>query len=278
VLAPDGSGNAINSDSGMIGISDEHQSVFAPGTLQGNSDYLFFVATRAKGGAPSTSVVVLSGGTGPHKNGQWTTDFAKTDGYGAYPNGYDFCCTHRPKLSHCRRRQPGPSGPNLRLNLRRPGIGGARTQRASVSLLMIYEGTNTCLGTTGGNNNGNFYSSVGIATSLDYGHTWPTYRGKNGFTFVSLPSAHSTQGPNAPAEATSGGVCMGNDCTLIPLLSYGRYPVLSPSVPISTAGALGVPIPSSMGDSEMSGFLDDASRVRRNTFTRSTTTRVERVL
>jgi hypothetical protein len=81
VLAPDGSGNAINTYSGMIGISDEHQSIFSPGALQANSDYLFFVATRAKGGAPGSGVVVLSGGSGPDKNGQWTMDFAKIDGY-----------------------------------------------------------------------------------------------------------------------------------------------------------------------------------------------------
>jgi hypothetical protein len=48
---------------------------------------LFFVATRVQGGAPSTSLVALSGGSGPAPNGQWTLDFAKTDGYGAYPNG-----------------------------------------------------------------------------------------------------------------------------------------------------------------------------------------------
>src|SRR5512142_1085998 len=44
VVAPDGTG--INHYvSG--GVSDEHQSVFSPGKLGSNSDYLFFVASRS---------------------------------------------------------------------------------------------------------------------------------------------------------------------------------------------------------------------------------------
>ena len=73
VLAPDGSGNAINSYGGLRGTSDEHRSVFSPGTLQNNTDYLFFVATSAKLTA-DTGVVVLSSGSGPGKNGQWTLE------------------------------------------------------------------------------------------------------------------------------------------------------------------------------------------------------------
>jgi hypothetical protein len=124
---------------------------------------------------------------------------------------------------------------------------------------MIYEGTNTCFGIAGGADNGNnFYSSVGVATSLDYGHTWPTYRAKSGFSFVPLPGENPSQGPTAPAGALGSSACIGNDCAATPPPNYGRYPVLSPSVSMSTAMALGTPLPGSMGDSEMSAFLDDA--------------------
>ena len=259
VLAPDGSGKAINSYSGLVGISDEHQSVFAPGTLQGNSDYLFFVATQIHGGAPDTSVVVLSGGTGPNKNGQWTLDLARTDGYGAYPGGvysdiFTSSTTNCPAAVDAAHQDatfdqsyaapgsivPDPTGP-------------------AGSLLMIYEGTNTCLGSAGGPDHNGFYSTVGIATSLDYGHTWPTYRGKAGFTFVPLPGQSLDQAPAAPNGATGSGVCMGTNCTSTPPAGYGRYAVLGPSVSITTAVATGKPLTTGMGDSEMSGFVDDAS-------------------
>src|SRR5215468_6236933 len=45
VVGPDG--KSINNFGGVGGISDEHSSVFSPETLQSNSDYLFFVATRS---------------------------------------------------------------------------------------------------------------------------------------------------------------------------------------------------------------------------------------
>lgn len=71
VLAPDGSGNAINSYTGMAGISDEHQSIFGPGALGTNNDYLFFVASRVTGGAPSTGVVVWAAQS-VHSASRWT--------------------------------------------------------------------------------------------------------------------------------------------------------------------------------------------------------------
>jgi uncharacterized protein (TIGR03437 family) len=259
VLAPDGSGKAINSYTGMIGISDEHQSVFAPGALGGNTDYLFFVATRVEGGAPSTGVSVLSAGAGPGKNGQWTMDFAT--GYGAYPSGPGTLFV-APTGGNCPAVADGNAAhqdQTFDLKYAAPGSVVPDPSGAAGSLLMIYEGTNTCLGNPGGPDTGNFYSSVGIATSRDYGRTWPTYRGKSGFTFVPLPGANSSQGPQAPMGALGSAVCIANDCTSTPPAGYGRYPVLTPSISLSTAAATGKPLPSSMGDSEMSGFLDDAS-------------------
>jgi hypothetical protein len=63
---------------------------------------------------------------------------------------------------------------------------------------MIYESVNTCVGSTGGRRPTNgAYITTGIATSLDYGHTWPTYRDTASFKFFPLPAANKTQGPNA---------------------------------------------------------------------------------
>ncbi len=86
VLAPDGSGHAINTY-GLGRTSDEHSSVFSPGTLGSNSDYLFFVASGT-GLNPDIGMTVLSGGAGPGTNGQWTFDFARADNYGSYAAGY----------------------------------------------------------------------------------------------------------------------------------------------------------------------------------------------
>lgn len=63
VLAPDGSGKAINTYNAGA-AADEHSSVFSPGALGTNSDYLFFIASGANGN-PGIGTVVLSGGAGP---------------------------------------------------------------------------------------------------------------------------------------------------------------------------------------------------------------------
>ena len=186
VLAPNATGNAINTYSGMIGISDEHQSIFPPGALQASNDYLFFVSTRVKGGAPSTGVVVLSGGAGPDKNGQWTMDFAKTDGYDSYASGPGtiFVAPTGPNCPTVSDGNPAHQDQTFDLTYAAPGSVVVDPASGPGNLLMVYEGTNTCFGIAGGGNNGNnFFSSVGIATSRDYGHTWPTYRAQERIQF-----------------------------------------------------------------------------------------------
>jgi len=136
------------------------------------------------------------------------------------------------------------------------------------NLLMIYEGTNTCFGTTGGGpRSKGFYSTVGVATSIDYGVHWPTYHDNSSFAFVPLPCQNPTSGPNAwgrptptPNGATGPGqVYEGNLTDVVPPLNYGRYAVLSPSTSIASAMDLGTPLPGdgNLGDAEMSAFLDD---------------------
>lgn len=259
VLAPDGSGNAINSWGGMVGISDEHQSIFSPGMLGGNKDYLFFVATRTKIGAPSTGVVVLSGGAGPGATGQWTMDFARADGYDSYPSGSGeiFVSPTSPSCPAVPDGNPAHQDQTFDLTYAAPGSVFADPTSGPGNLLMVYEGTNTCVGIVSAPT-GNFYSTIGIATSLDYGHTWPAYRAKTGFSFVPLPGQNSSQGPSAPSGASGSAVCIGNDCTTAAPPNYGRYAVMSPSVSMATAMATGQPLPGSMGDSEMSAFVDDA--------------------
>jgi hypothetical protein len=96
VLAPDG--NSINRY-GVDGVSDEHSSIFSPGTLGSNSDYLFFIASGTSLN-PAIGATVLSGGSGPDKNEQWTFDFPKADGYGSYPAGFGHVFTS-PLFGHC---------------------------------------------------------------------------------------------------------------------------------------------------------------------------------
>src|ERR1051326_4303562 len=92
------------------------------------------------------------------------------------------------------------------------------------SLLMVYEGTNSCIGNPGGKSSGdnNSYISLGIATSLDYGRGWPTHRGPPSFDFVQPSGVNASEAPNAPMGALGSAVCMGNNCAGPPPAGYGR--------------------------------------------------------
>jgi hypothetical protein len=287
VLGPSPAGISIN-DYVHGGVSDEHQSVFSPGKLNGNSDYLFFVASRTKLN-DDTGLLVLSGMAGkePDTNGQWTLNFAS--GYGYYPAASP--CARpaaspsssiapyapvflSPSGSGCPTVNDGQPSPDpahqdqtFDLNYAAPGSIVFDPTSGGGNLLMVYEGTNTCFGTTGGSRSNGFYSTVGVATSLDYGRHWPTYHDSSSFAFVPLPCQNATAGPNPWGTATPnaavgpGKVYEGNDTQSTPPANYGRYAVLSPSVSISTAMQLGQPLPGdgSIGDAEMSAFLDDVN-------------------
>ena len=85
VLGP--GGQSVNSSLATLGggigvVPDEHSTVYAPNMLGNNSDYVFFLATGL-GGNAHIGVSVLSGGTGPDQNGQWTLKLPKADGYGS---------------------------------------------------------------------------------------------------------------------------------------------------------------------------------------------------
>ena len=277
VVAPDGS-FPLNNYGGLGTLADEHSTIFSPGTLPGHGDYLFFVATRTILNPISSGVVVLTGGSGPNKNGQWTLDFAPD--YGRYaPNNPVGQQNGQVLLSPVEH----PSCPSVKfavnqdqtfdLNYADPGSvvldPTNRPNKGPGRLIMIYEGTNRCIGLDGFNidNLGNsFYSTIAVATSNDFGHTWPSYRymlDTNGSPTYPVPLQNPSQGPEASSGATGSTVCIGNDCTAPPWPpdnNYGRYAVLNPKLTIADAMQSPVTkggLSNSMGDSVPSAFVDD---------------------
>ncbi len=261
VLAPDGSGDAINAF-GPAATTDEHSSIFAPGKLADNSDYLFFVASGvAQSG--DVGVVVLSGGSGPNGQAQWTMDFAS--GYGFYPGfGYGQVFRSPTRQGLCPNVPSGIAADQDQTFDVDYAAAGSVVKDPSSSpghLLMVYEGANGCVGSTGGSaSHDGAYITTGIATSFDYGHTWPSYRGTPSFTFAELPGGNPTQGPDAPFGALGASVCWGNDCTVTPPDNYGRYATLTTPLSLNTLMERGTTLGNSnYGDSEPSAFVDDAS-------------------
>jgi hypothetical protein len=255
VLGPNGS--SIN-EHVASGTSDEHASVFAPGALQGNADYLFFVAAGT-GVNSNIGAVVLSGGSGPDENGQWTFDIPITDSYGQYGSGFGHVLHapiaegRCPLLGHA-----ADQDATFDLEYAAPGSIVKDPTSGPGSLLMVYEGVNPCAGCTDGTKDKDgVYISLGVATSVDYGHSWAAYRGSPTFDFVELPKANKTQGPNAPAGALGSAVCMGNDCTTPPPAAYGRYLILSPPASLPALMATGQHLSTLMANGEPSAFLDD---------------------
>jgi hypothetical protein len=256
-------GIATINQSGFSGVSDEHQTIFPPNALNDNSGYMFFLATRSQN-APGTGLVVLqSPPAGPDSSGKWTLGPVK--GYGFYPalNSYgqvflapvphDAC----PKVSSASKQDP-----TFDLNYAAPGSVVSDPTNPG-SLVMIYEGSNTCVGFDQGPGTtpqqGGVYVTTGVATSVDYGKSWPVYR-SDFLTPPGLPEQNSAAGPEAPLGAFGYGVCMGDFCPYlsIPPANYGRYPVLSPPGALSDIMKWGRKLPLSMADSEPSAFVDDA--------------------
>lgn len=281
VLGPGGqSVNASPALGGGIGVvPDEHSSVYAPGTLGANQDYLFFLATGV-GGNAHIGVSVLSGGAGPDPNGQWTLKLPKADGYGSYGSEFGPVFNPSTKGSQC------PAAPDndatkqdqtFDMHYASAGSIVKDPTAAPGSMLMVYEGTNACIGNAGGDifGNNDDYISLAIATSLDYGKDWPTYRANPFFDYYPLPDVNPSQAPNNfllasknPMGAWGGNVCAGNcpspSATPVPTPlpdSYGRYAVVTPTTSLASlmAAPSPSPLPSKYGEQEISGFVDDVS-------------------
>jgi hypothetical protein len=254
VLAP--GGDSINLYDDLDRLADEHSTIFPPGTVPGHDDYLFFITAFA-----------LTGGSGPDPNGQWKLDFAAD--YGIQNSQSETDKTYFRLFGPPINRANCPTVDDAKeqdttfdLNY---AVSGATvvdpTNPGPGEMLMIYEGTNRCIGLKGGkteNGVDHFYASIGVATSAEYGRLWPIYR-KN----FSLLPADDADGPRAPEGGAFGSlVCMGyKDCgspsAKSPSVNYGRYPVLSPTYTIKEAMADSTPLSSSMGYQAPSAFVDD---------------------
>lgn len=256
VVGPDGT--SVNSSLAVTPAPDEHSSVFGPSTLGRNQDYLFFLATSELGHA-SIGVAVLSG-TGPDTNGQWKLDYPRADGYGSYAGGFGQVFEPSTKGGICPvATDAAHQDQTFDMHYAAGGSVVKDPTAPPGSLLMVYEGTNACIGNPGGPvlSTEDDYISLGIATSLDYGISWPTYRGTSTFNFVPLPDFNTSQGPNAPMGALGSKVCMGNDCVTPPPASYGRYAVVTPTVSLASLMLAGQPLTTKYGEQEISGFVDD---------------------
>ena len=262
VLGP--GGGSINSSSLGVGAApDEHSTVFAPGTLGNNQDYLFFLASPETGHA-SIGLAVLSGGLGPDNTGHWTLNLPATDAYGSYAGGFGQVFNPSSKGDNCPTvadGNPAHQDQTFDMHYAAPGSVVKDPTAGPGALLMVYEGTNACIGNAGGPvlSNMDDYISLAIATSLDYGKSWPTYRGTPTFSFVPLPGVNPTQGPNAPMGALGANVCLGNNCVPTPPAAYGRYPVVTPPASLASLVAAAQPLTAKTGEQEISGFVDDIS-------------------
>ena len=260
VLGP--GGVSLNSSTLNVGpVPDQHSTVFAPGALGNNHDYLFFLATSEAGHA-AIGLAALSGGSGPDKNGQWTLNFSQTDGYGSYPSGFGQVFNPSTKGDVCPTVVDGnPAHQDQTFDMHYASAGSIVKDPTAApgAMLMVYEGTNACIGNAGGPTLGNNddYISLAVATSLDYGKTWPTYRATPTFSFVPMPGFNLTQAPNAPMGALGKNVCIGNDCTTTPPAAYGRYPVVTPTTSLASLMAAAQPLTQKYGEQEISGFVDD---------------------
>ncbi len=277
VLAVGSPSQTIN-QAGIGSATDEHSTVFAPGYLGDNRDYLFFVASGSKAVNLDIGMMVLSS-PGPDKHGQWIAQPATATGYGNYlglpgqvfmpPLKPDWCpdLPNNNDINFIREQDQ-----TFDLNYASAGTVFKDPTRESGRLLMVYEGANDCAGVDGGpKSHQNSYQTIGVATSLDGGRTWPRYASKGAFMSAELPLANPVKGqtdnhgPQAPFGAMGQDVCMGNVCPPQVPANYGRYTVLSPAVSLDSLMQRGTPvINGQVGHSEPSAFVDDAQSDDRN--------------
>jgi hypothetical protein len=258
------SGNpAINCYGGLTTLTDEHSSIL-PGSLLGSSEReLFFVSTksclnggRTRNSGDTSGMVVLAGTV---SNDVWSLDFASaydsyfTPSQALIGEGQIFLSP----MNHtsCPDVPATSQDPTFDLNYANPG--SVVFDPTTGNLLMVYEGTNRCVGVSGtASQPGSFYSTLGIATSVDQGRSWPSYFANR----VRMPHQNFQLGPDAPFGAMGPGeVCAGNQCAFSSIpAGYGRYPVLSTPIPLLSYIATGAALPlHAMGDSQPSAFVDD---------------------
>jgi len=267
----------------MFLLADGHTTVFAPGTLPGQKDYLFFVMTgtyvntvsksNPSGGATSGMVVLVS--SGPDTNGIWKLDFAPGYGYSLWvgdgsSSGDGHSCDTQgsvfrsPILHNWCPEIPAGGTQDSTFDLTYVGVGSVvidPTNLGPRELLAIYNGNNNCIGHNGPPTGGakdimsGYYATTAVATSDHYGKFWPIYR-----TGFEISTDNALLGPNAPEGAFDYDVCrscLEKRCTRPDHGHYGRYPVLTPSFTLEQAVASGNRLAVTIGSQEPSAFVDD---------------------
>jgi hypothetical protein len=269
VLGPNGQN--INDNGGLTTLADEHSTILPPGTLPGQTGFLFFEASRTAANSTSSGLAVLTNVADP-TNGQWTLGYAQSFGNYGSQNGQIFLSA----MAHNECPSVGSisaQDPTFDLNYADPGsiIINPTSPDPSRGVMMVYEGTNRCIGLTNGNNvqQGNsFYSTVGVATSLSYGQTWPVYASNffdsSNNPVGALPGQNPSQGPNDPFGASGNQVCYDVACIPGPDGNFGRYAVIGP--PTTVADAMTKPtvvnnglLLNHVGNAAPSAFVDNAN-------------------
>jgi uncharacterized protein (TIGR03437 family) len=266
-------------------LADEHTTVFPPGTLPGQTDYLFFVTAAPYANTVTdastnfrsqTSGMVVLSSSGP-AGGQWALDFAP--GFGKYSSTRDgastarntnLCQTHgqvlRTPVLHnvCPSFVNGVGNATFDLTYAGPGsVLIDPTNLGPRELLAVYNGNNNCIGHDGNPKNSEdemtgYYTTTGVATSDDYGQSWPVYR-----TNYQLYPGETPAAPNAPEGASGADVCGSDlDETCSPAknasgIYFGRQPALTPSLTVEEAVAAGARLKYTIGSQEPSAFIDD---------------------
>ena len=273
-LASNVSVNLPTSDGGLglSSLADEHSTVipiktFArPLDLQGggNDDYLFF----------DSGNVVVQGK--PDASGVWHLEFAS--GYGAPlpgdPNAIFIAPVRR---TICPNATAATFDETFDLNYANPGsvlIDPADPTHST--LFMIYEGTNLCIGNSGGrvaNATNHFYSTIGVATAEpgSYGEVWPYYDYPGNAVPPNQVRRRTGRGPRASQWGEFGSILCylampASNCHRLNSPATGRYPVLTPSETIDDAMQAAwanpdapVRLPQNLGDSAPSAFIDDGA-------------------
>ena len=261
VLAAGAPTQTIN-QAGIGTATDEHSTVFPPGYLGDNRDYLFFVASGSKGVNPDIGMMVLSS-PGPDNHGQWMAQPATANGYGNYSLGLSPGQVFLPPLKPfaCPIKEQDST---FDLNYGVAGTVFKDPTSDSGRLLMVYEGNNDCIGAVDGQKLGSdSYQTIGVATSVDGGRSWPRYASNGAYVAAQLPQANpvgsptTDYGPQAPFGAMGQDVCMGNVCPPHVPPDYGRYEVLSPSASLDSLIQNKTVLNGQLGHSEPSAFIDD---------------------
>ncbi len=251
-------GGSINKD--VPYATDEHSSIIPPQAGCWVCAYRFFVSSGTRLNSGIGLAVLASSLNRPPFKPRWQLGFDQGTGhYCKQPGDCAFGTVFRAPMvkSDCPANNQTRPDSTFDLNSAAGSVVIDPTAPTG-NLLLVYEGVNGCIGSKGSKPAGNGFSTIGVATSLDSGVTWPTYNGRpNLFTFTPLPYGNTTQGPDRSLMAFGNTVRFGNDRTSTPPQTYGRYAVIAQSETLASALKLGLPFCGPTGELAPSAFVDD---------------------